>query len=87
MKLSILKPKFEVQKMHCTLTFLCPRCLLTEIHLPVNEVQGDKTWKLDWTGFDTASVQPSIDFRHHNPKLKGECHAHFFITNGEIQML
>lgn len=76
------------------LGFDCPKCgnkdIDTRLRIPVPP--HPRSWGLpNGEDFATLSLTPSVDFKHGDWSdeipTDVNCHAHFYVTNGEIQML
>lgn len=93
MKLTELKPEWSDEKTH--LKFACPTCGGNQLYIPVAKIDPeDRPWTMTGDNFENITLSPSIDFRHYDPGKPRStdpndttnCHAHFFIRNGEIQL-
>lgn len=88
MRLIELNPKWEEMNGYRYLVFDCPKCGSKDPCLSIPVPPHPKAWKLTGEDFATLTVTPSIDFKHGfweaEDPAETKCHAHFFITNGEI---
>lgn len=99
MKLSDLNPKWEIRDNYRFLAFDCPVCRDHRIEVPVDD--HPKAWQLsaiqpieemfntpDW---DQLTLNPSIDHKTQYARSTDtepkECHSHFYIRPGLIQIL
>ncbi len=96
MKLLDLNPAIEKHGEYEHLAFDCPKCGSKDPRLEIPLPPHPKAWRPEkkegeytWTMSD-LTLRPSIDFKHGdwNADDAGvKCHSHFYITNGEIEML
>lgn len=80
MKLKELNPKYgTTDGVRTHIIFDCPKCRGHRIAIPF---AGEKRWEHSGEDFESTTLSPSID--HDYSPI---CHSHFFIKNGEIEML
>jgi len=81
MKLLELNPKFvQSEGVRSHLSFDCPVCKNHKIVVPI--FSTPKAWSTNGDSFENITLNPSI--AHDNGS---GCKSHFFITNGEINLV
>lgn len=87
MKLTELKPKWEMHGEYKHLAFDCPKCRTHRMEIPLPP--HPKAWSMTGETFENVTLAPSIAHTNHDADFDGKgrrCDSHFFIRNGEIQM-
>lgn len=95
MKLTELKPRFgQTNGVRSHVIFDCPKCGKHKIGVPVVPTGEGAYWNMSGNNFDDLTLSPSIahltfvyEDIQKDPTKGEKCDSHFFVRNGNIEML